>query len=249
MAAAYAAMREEVGGGETDAFAAGQWPSDRGYDRVVAISRSGTTTEVLQAIAATRSPVTVLTAVPDSPVVAEATDTIALEFADEMSVVQTVFATTALTLLRASLGIDVQPAIEQAATILRGGSALDPAVDSARQFTFLGTGWGVGIASEAGLKMREAARAWTESYPQLEYRHGPISIAEPGRVVWVFGEPVPGLLRDIEATGALIVNDDVDPLADLIRVQRLAVRLAEQQGFDPDRPRSLTRSVVLAGSA
>ena len=187
MAAAYAAMREELGGGETDAFAAGQWPAGRGYDRVVAISRSGTTTEILQAIAATTSPVTVITAVPDSPVVAEANDTIALEFADEVSVVQTVFATTALTLLRASLSVDVQAAIAQAGSILSGGSPLAPSIYSARQFTFLGTGWGVGIASEAGLKMREAARAWTESYPQLEYRHGPISIAEPGRVVWVFG--------------------------------------------------------------
>lgn len=249
MAAAYAAMREDLGGGETDAFAAGQWPATRDYDRVVAISRSGTTTEVLQAIAATTSPVTVITAVPDSPVAAEATHAIALAFADEASVVQTVFATTTLTLLRTSLGVDVRPAIAQALGILAGSAPLDPAVDTATQFTFLGSGWGVGIASEAGLKMREAARAWTESYPQLEYRHGPISIAEPGRVVWVFGEPVPGLLRDIEATGAVIVNDDLDPLADLIRVQRLAVRLAERQGFDPDRPRSLTRSVVLAGSA
>jgi fructoselysine-6-P-deglycase FrlB-like protein len=97
--------------------------------------------------------------------------------------------------------------------------------------------------------MREAARAWTESYPQLEYRHGPISIAEPGRVVWVFGVAVPGLIDDIAATGAVVVNDDLDPLADLIRVQLLSVRLAEQQGFDPDHPRSLTRSVVLAGPA
>ncbi|MFD8122550.1 hypothetical protein ACFV3T_15890, partial [Streptomyces albidoflavus] len=36
-----------------------------------------------------------------------------------------------------------------------------------------------------------------------------------------------------------------DPLADLIRAQRLAVTLAESQGQNPDRPRNLTRSVVL----
>ena len=93
--------------------------------------------------------------------------------------------------------------------------------------------------------MREAAQSWTEAYPQMEYRHGPISIAEPGRVVWVFGEPVPGLLDDVAATGATVVCDDLDPVADLVRVQRLAVRLAEAAGLDPDRPRNLTRSVVL----
>ena len=84
--------------------------------------------------------------------------------------------------------------------------------------------------------MREAAQLWTESYPQMEYRHGPIAIAEKGRTVWVFGDPVPGLL------------DDLDPVADLVRVQQLAVRTAERLGLDPDRPRHLTRSVVL-GSA
>ena len=56
MAAAYASLREAAGAGETDAFAASQLPVDRSYDRVVAISRSGTTTEVLRAIAGTRLP-------------------------------------------------------------------------------------------------------------------------------------------------------------------------------------------------
>jgi fructoselysine-6-P-deglycase FrlB-like protein len=249
MATAYAALREAAGVGETDAFAAGQWPSSRPYDRVVAITRSGTTTEILRAIDETAAPVTAITAVPDSPVAAAAAATISLAFADEVSVVQTVFASTALTLLRASLGEEPDTAIAQATKILDGGYPVDPAVDAAGQFAFLGRGWGVGVASEAALKMREAARAWTESYPQLEYRHGPISIAEPGRVVWVFGEPAPGLLDDIAATGAVLVNDDLDPVADLIRAQLLSVRLAERQGFDPDRPRSLTRSVVLVGPA
>lgn len=246
MAAAYAALREGAGLGETDAFAAGQWPAGRAYDRVVAITRSGTTTEVLRAIGATSAPVTVITAVADAPAPAAAGAAIVLDFADEVSVVQTLFATTTLTLLRASVGHPVETAAAQAARILDGAHALAPAVEAARQFTFLGTGWCAAIANEAALKMREAARVWTESYPQLEYRHGPISIAEPGRVVWIFGEPVPGLVREIEATGATIVNDDLDPLADLVRLQRLSLVLADQQGFDPDQPRHLTRSVILA---
>lgn len=249
MAAAYAALREAAGHGETDAFAAGQWPSGRAYDRVVAISRSGTTTEIIRAIGDTTAPVTAITAVPDSPVAAAAAATIALPFADEASVVQTLFATTTLMMVRASLGEDISTVVAQATAVLDGAHAVEHDVDSAVQFSFLGSGWGAGIASEAALKMREAARAWTESYPQLEYRHGPISIAEPGRVVWVFGEPVSGLLDDIAATGAVLVNDDLDPVADLIRVQLLAVRLATAQGLDPDQPRSLTRSVVLAGPA
>ena len=118
-------------------------------------------------------------------------------------------------------------------------------VEDAEQFTFLGSGWAYGVALEAGLKMREAAGLWTESYPQLEYRHGPIAIAQPGRAVWVFGTPADGILRDIRATGAAVVADGLDPVVDLVRVQALAVRRALRLGLDPDRPRALTRSVVL----
>ena len=62
------------------------------------------------------------------------------------------------------------------------------------------------------------------------------------------GEPVPGLPDDIAATGALLVDDDLDPVVDLVRAQLLAVDRAEAAGLDPDRPRSLARSVVLADS-
>jgi fructoselysine-6-P-deglycase FrlB-like protein len=80
----------------------------------------------------------------------------------------------------------------------------------------------------------------------MEYRHGPIAIAEPGRAVWVMGRPVNGLADDVRRTGASFVDDALDPVADLVRAQLLAVQRAEAQGHDPDRPRSLTRSVVLS---
>ena len=48
IAQSYAALREASGQGETDAFAASEMPVRRRYDRVVVLSRSGTTTEILQ---------------------------------------------------------------------------------------------------------------------------------------------------------------------------------------------------------
>ncbi|HEX4787727.1 MAG TPA: hypothetical protein VH372_04650 [Actinospica sp.] len=113
------------------------------------------------------------------------------------------------------------------------------------KFTFLGTGWTIGLAAEAGLKMREAACAWTESYPAMEYRHGPIGITGPNRVAWAFGPLPAGLDAQIAATGDHLEAAALDPMADLIRVQRLAVAIAEARGLDPDRPRHLTRSVIL----
>jgi fructoselysine-6-P-deglycase FrlB-like protein len=245
MAIAYAGLREAAGLGETDAFATSEFRAARHYDRIVLISRSGTTTEAIRAIAAASAPVTALTAVAGSPVAQAARHAIVLDFADEQSVVQTLFATTVLMLLRGSLGKPLDRVVAQGTDVLADGAALPADVERARQFTFLGSGWVYGVALEAGLKLREAAQLWTESYPQLEYRHGPISIAQPDRAVWLFGTPEEGILRDVRATGATVLAQDLDPVADLIRVQALAVRRAQADGLDPDRPRALTRSVVL----
>src|SRR4051794_14705752 len=50
VAQSIAELRESAGLGETDAVCASEYRPRRHYDRVVAISRSGTTTEVLDAL-------------------------------------------------------------------------------------------------------------------------------------------------------------------------------------------------------
>jgi fructoselysine-6-P-deglycase FrlB-like protein len=94
--------------------------------------------------------------------------------------------------------------------------------------------------------MREVALAWSESYPAMEYRHGPISVAGPRTLVWHMGDADPELGEDIRATGATLHVGTLDPLAELILVQRTGLELAGFRGLDPDRPRHLTRSVVLS---
>ncbi|WP_327320592.1 SIS domain-containing protein [Streptomyces sp. NBC_01235] len=245
MAQAAAALREDAGHGETDAFAASEFPHGRGYDRVVALTRSGTTTEVLDLLARLRgsTPTTAITADPHTPVMKAADHVLVLDYADERSVVQTRFATTALTLLRAHLGLHTDTVVADARTAL--GEPLPEGLVDCGQFTFLGRGWSVGLANEAALKMREASRSWTEAYPATEYRHGPISISTVGTATWMFGEAPDGLAQQVRATGALWVPGGLDPLAELVRAQRLAVAVAAARGLDPDRPRHLTRSVIL----
>lgn len=244
MAQAYAALREASGHGETDAFAGSEYPLGRVYDRVLMISRSGTTTEIIDLLGQIDDQPTVLIAgVVDSPAEAKADATIVLAFADEQSVVQTRFATTALFLLRAHLGADVE------AIISDGESALDVDITDLldlEQVTFVGRGWTYGLANEAALKSREAAQFWAESYPSMDYRHGPIAIAQPGRATWSFGAAPDGLREQVAATGARFIEHDLDPLAGLVVAQRFAVELAIGRGLDPDTPRSLTRSVILS---
>ncbi len=245
MAQSYAAARESSGQGITDAFAASEAFVDRGYDAIVAITRSGTTTEVLELLQAMAGRVRRVGLVgdPNTPLVDLVDDVVKLPFADEKSVVQTRFATTALAFLRCSLGQDLTAAIADGRQAV--SAELAEELVSAEQYSFLGSGWTVGLAHEAALKMREAAQSWTESYPAKEYRHGPISIAAPGRVTWMFGTPPQGLAADIAATGGDYENRPVDPMADLIRVQRVALERARRAGLDPDQPRNLTRSVIL----
>jgi fructoselysine-6-P-deglycase FrlB-like protein len=246
MAKAYAALREQSGHGRTDHFSASEMPLDRDYDRVVAITRSGTTTEVIDLVRRLGRATVAITATHDTPIHEVAERLIVLDFADEASVVQTRFATSALALLRVHLGQDIHQVIADAERALV--EPLPPSLEQREQFTFLGRGWTVGLADEAALKLREASQSWTESYPAMEYRHGPASITSARSAVWFFGEPPPGLVAEVERIGALAVTSDLDPMADLVRAQRLAVALSLAKGLDPDRPRNLERSVVLEQS-
>lgn len=243
MAQSYAFLREELGLGETDAFTATEFRSDRTYDRILTISRSGTTTEIVELLSHTSVPSTLITAVGQGPAAAHADHEIVLSFADEKSVVQTRFASTALLLLRTSLGVDAAGAIADAATALE--TEIPASWVQADQISFLGTGWTVGLAHEAALKLRESSQSWTESYPAMEYRHGPIAIAQPGRLTWCFGEVPEGMAEQVAATGAELVTSDLDPLAHLVILHRLAVERATARGLDADTPRSLTRAVIL----
>jgi len=245
IAQSYAVARESAGLGETDAFAASEMPAGRSYDRVLALTRSGTTTEILQllGVLAGRQPTVAVTADAHTPIAAAADAIITLDFADEESVVQTRFATSELALLLAHVGIDIEPIAAAAERVL--AEPLPVALTSARQFTFLGTGWTCGLASEAALKLRESAGLWAESYPAMEYRHGPIAVTGPGSLVWLLGAAPDGLADEVAATGGAAWVSVEHPLAELVRVHRVAVTLARAAGLDPDRPRNLTRSVIL----
>ncbi|HWM74632.1 MAG TPA: sugar isomerase [Nocardioides sp.] len=247
MAQTYAALREGAGLGVTDAWTPTEARLDRGYDRLLAITRSGTTTEIVDLLKsnAGRIPATVITSSPGTPVL-DLAPPILTPAVDERSVVQTRFATTTLAMLRWHQGEDLAPVVEQAQRVLEAGEgALGPAA-TADQITFVGRGWTVGIAQEAALKLRESAQLWTEAYSMMEYRHGPVSISAPGRVVWAFGELVDGFADDIAVTGADLLHAPIDALADLLRVHLLCVVRARAAGLDPDQPRNLSRSIILS---
>ncbi|MDT5032557.1 MAG: hypothetical protein QOC94_2728 [Actinoplanes sp.] len=240
-----AELRESAGLGETDAVCASEYVPRRHYDRVVAISRSGTSTEVLDALRQVPGGThrVAVTAVAGMPVDALTESRLLLDFADEASVVQTRFPTTVLALARAAFGEDLAHLVRDGQSALAAPLPAAPAeID---HLVFLGTGWTVGLAHEAALKARESAQAHAESYPAMDFRHGPVAVAGARSLVWSLGAVEAGLDDVARAAGATAYRDGLDPLAQLVLAQRFALALAAHRGLDPDRPRLLTRSVVL----
>lgn len=241
---AWALARAGAGVGPTSAFPASEVPPTS-HDAAIFISRSGMTSEVLWAARAFPRPVATvgITAVKDAPLAALVDDVIVLDFADERSIVQTRWATSVLAMLRAHIGHPVGDLAPSARTAVTSALPADPTEFS--RFVFLGRGWVAALADEAALKLREGAGAWTESYPSMEYRHGPMSVSGVPTLVWSLDRLAPELEADISASGVAVVSSQTDPMVELIRVQRAAVALAESRNLNPDAPHHLTRSVVL----
>jgi fructoselysine-6-P-deglycase FrlB-like protein len=248
VAQAVAIYRERRGAGETDAFPGSEVPTGRPWDDVIAISRSGTTTEIIDAVRALPDATGVLGIIAEagSPLGNLITAELDLPFADEQSVVQTRFATTVLALLLGAYGWDVEASAQRAERYLT--ESLPDWANEIQQFVFLGRGVGAALANEAALKFREILMTWSEAYATMEYRHGPISAINERSLVWILDAEEPSIDDQIRATGARLVRGEGDPLAELVRIHRFADGLTELRGINPDQPPHISRSVVLAGN-
>ena len=100
------------------------------------------------------------------------------------------------------------------------------------------------LAEEAALKCRESAGMWAEAYASGEYRHGPISVAGAGTLVWAMTPLTDMQTRAISDTGARLHQGHDDPQVELVALQRQAVAWASSAGRDADLPIHLSRSVV-----
>ena len=142
---------------------------------------------------------------------------------------------------RAALGEDVAGSPSDAERALEAPLPLDPGASSR---SFLGSGWTVGLAHEAALKLREAARPGAERTPRWSTGTGRSASPSQGRCVWSFSALPPGLVAQVGATGATVVDD-----RDWTRWSSCRARSGSRSrrpaspGLDPDRPRNLTRSV------
>ena len=144
----------------------------------------------------------------------------------------------------------------------------------ARNFLYLGRGFGYPVALEGALKLKEISYIHAEGYPAAEMKHGPIALIDSDMPVVVIAshnamyEKVRSNIQEIKARKgrviALVSKGDVDiskivddvielpnvkeclePLIAPIPLQLLAYHIAVCKGKDVDQPRNLAKSVTV----
>lgn len=186
---------------------------------VIAISRSGTTTEVVRAARAARErnvAVVAITTAPDAELSTTANHVIALPEAAERSIVMTGSFTSMLLVLErlAAERADQMLSSANLATFaashmedLRRQASEVVATDPTR-YVFLGAGADYALALEGMLKMKEMTQIDSQAFASLEFRHGPISVLDENSVVVLLhhgDEFERDLASDLAARGASVV--------------------------------------------
>lgn len=221
----------------------------------LAISRTGKTTEVIEAMRRAREAgarVGLIVGDSDSPAEEVADSVLHLDFAPEAGVVQTRFISAAVLALRMLIeGTSAAGAVEglpeETVSILKTTDL--SSLTEFRHVVFIGRGPRHGIALSAALTVVETALLPAEAYQTLDYRHGPIAVADERTLVWCFDprddEAAAGVIEDIRMTGATVAWPDGDAIVSLVQAQLLALRIAQARGIDPDVPPNLQRAIVL----
>jgi glucosamine--fructose-6-phosphate aminotransferase (isomerizing) len=254
---------------------------------VIVISRSGSTSEAVAVVEAARAsghPTIGVTCRADSPVAQLADVTLVSPAGNEHAVVMTrSFGSMLALLLRVIASVAGDESLAE--DLGRTADCWPEAVAAAARgrelgrshwsrVVALGGGPRYGIAAEWGLKLLETSQVPTMAYEPLEFRHGPISVCEPGVLVvgFVGGDGAADEVRvlhesrrlgastwllagDPSETGDATAGDtdivgrglEADARLPLLLTpgHALALSLALTRGRDPDAPRHLDQVVIL----
>ena len=140
---------------------------------------------------------------------------------------------------------------------------------------FLGRGINFPIALEGALKLKEVSYLHAEGYPAAEMKHGPIALIDKNMPVVFIAtkddytyKKVLGNIHEVKARNGIVIaiategDEEVGKLADYtiyipktlyilssiltaIPLQLLAYYVAVDRNLDPDKPRNLSKSVVV----
>jgi len=239
--------------------------------QVVALSRSGETTETVAAARWSREQgqhVIGITCAPGSSLAAASDIAIEMNTHPSEGIVMTVSASLMLLAGIRLAGISIP---EGFAAVAQGVlESIEPKlarlVKNRKHYVFLGSGELYGIANEGALKAQEMSLSLVQAYHPLEYRHGPISMVEKGVLAIMLYHPAQTeseatLVQELQAKGATVLGiggpGDVSlelsesdaalrALLVLPVLQMLGEQIAQAKGLDSTAPRHLTKVVMLS---
>ncbi|HEX7542092.1 MAG TPA: SIS domain-containing protein [Anaerolineales bacterium] len=230
---AAAALTQELTGRPSRAFPASElwlYPGNSyasGKTLLVAVSRSGETTETLRACQAfldgKRGDLLTLSCCGDMPLAKMGAFNIVLPSGQEQSVAQTrafstlYLGTVALACLwagREDLFASLSKIPEAGTRLLKNYTSLaaglgrDTSVD---RFYWLGSGPRHGLACELSLKMKEMSLSHSEPFHFMEFRHGPKSMVTPSALTiglrsTANGQMEAAVLDDVKALGGRVLD-------------------------------------------
>lgn len=145
---------------------------------------------------------------------------------------------------------------------------------NARNFLYLGRGYGFPVALEGALKLKEISYIHAEGYPAAEMKHGPIALIDAEMPVVVIAtkhgsyEKVVSNIQEVKARKgkiiAIVTEGDTQvreladyiieipetdeilvPLVSVVPLQLLAYHIAVLRGCNVDQPRNLAKSVTV----
>jgi len=243
----------------------------------LAISQSGKSPDLLATVAHAKSAgahVVALCNSPDSPLSRMAHHAIDLYAGIETSVAATksyIASLSAIVHLLASWTSDVQmlDALIGAPAQLEQSWAFDwnhaiPVLQPAVNLFVVGRGYGLGVAQEAALKLKETCGLHAEAFSAAEVQHGPMALVGKGFPVLAFSQGdetrdgIEAVARDFIARGANVLlaggqvegaiglptvaaHPVIEPMLMIQSFYRLAATLAIARGFDPDVPPHLRK--------
>ncbi|HVT50846.1 MAG TPA: SIS domain-containing protein [Dongiaceae bacterium] len=237
---------------------------------VVALSRSGETTETVAAVKASRAAgayVTGVTMEKDSALARNCDHALIAETHPAEGIVMTSSASLMLLLGIQLLGHKVPADLVDLAHRLakRFDEKLAGLIAGRTHFVFLGATHLYGVALEGALKLMEMSQIFTQAFHPLEYRHGPVSLVDERTAVVMLHsadrrEAEAKLVGELQEKGARVIsfNGPGDAsfavecdsvlvgLACLPALQLLGERAAQARNIDTVSPRHLTKVVTLA---
>ena len=247
----------------------GDYLADRSDCLVVGLSRSGSTTETVQAMTQSRAqglPTFAVSCEPESAILLAAAAGLALPTDPSEGIVMSVSASLmllgGLRLIGIQLPGDVAARAERAMLDLDAGLA--GVIQGRSHFVYLGAGVNYGIATEGCLKLQEMSLSYSQAFHPLEYRHGPISLIDDASVVVMLyatdtAAEEAQVVADVQKKGAKVIgiggpgdlridlglDGPAAALAALPALQMLGERVALMKGLNSEVPRHLTKVVVL----